>query len=146
MIKFAMEMYKKYEDVILYLFFGGLTFLISIGSYYVCAETLGMHYMVANVISWIVAVLFAYITNRIFVFKSSATGFAQILKELWLFIACRLTTGGMEIVIMFIGVTLMSVNDMIVKIISQIVVILSNYVFSKLIIFKKEKIAIDKKV
>lgn len=139
MIKFAINMYKKYEDVILYLFFGGLTFLICIGSYYVCAETLGMHYMVANAISWIIAVLFAYVTNRIFVFKSNARGFAQILKELWLFIACRLTTGGIEIVIMFIGVTMMNINDMFVKVIAQIIVILSNYVFSKLIIFKKNE-------
>ena len=137
-MKFIMNMYKKYEDVILYLFFGGLTFLICIASYYVCADILSMHYMVANVISWVIAVLFAYITNRIWVFKSNAKGFRAILKELWLFIACRLTTGGIEIVIMFIGVTLMNVNDMIVKIIAQIIVILSNYVFSKLIIFKKK--------
>lgn len=139
MIKFVMDMYKKYEDVILYLFFGGLTFLICIGSYYVCAEVLGMHYMIANVISWVIAVLFAYVTNRIWVFKSNAKGMMAILKELWLFIACRLTTGGIEVVIMFVGVTLMNVNDMIVKIIAQIIVILSNYVFSKLIIFKKKE-------
>lgn len=138
-MKIVMDMYKKYEDVILYLFFGGLTFLICIGSYYVCTETLGMQYMVANVISWVIAVLFAYITNRIWVFKSNAKGFGAILKELWLFIACRLTTGGMEVAIMFVGVTLMSVNDMVVKIIAQIIVILSNYVFSRLIIFKKKE-------
>lgn len=140
MIKLIVEMYKKYEDVILYLFFGGLTFLISIGSYYIFAETFEMHYMVANVISWIIAVLFAYVTNRIFVFKSNARGMKQIIKELWLFIACRLTTGGIEVVIMFLGVSLMSINDMIVKVIAQIIVILSNYVFSKLIIFKKNNV------
>ncbi|MDD2970550.1 MAG: GtrA family protein [Lachnospiraceae bacterium] len=131
-------MYKKYEDVILYLFFGGCTFLICMVSYYICAEPLGMNYMVANVISWVVAVLFAYITNRIFVFKSKVRDFTGVIKELWMFIACRLSTGVMEIVIMFVGVSLLKFNDLIVKAVAQVLVILSNYVLSKLLIFKKK--------
>lgn len=130
------DLYKKYEDVILYLFFGGCTFLVCMISYYICATPLGMNYMVANIISWIIAVLFAYITNRIFVFKSTVTGFAGILKELWMFVACRLSTGVMEIVIMFVGVSLLHINDLLVKGVAQVLVILSNYVLSKLIIFR----------
>ena len=131
------NLYKKYEDVILYLFFGGCTFLVCMISYYICATPLGMNYMVANIISWIIAVIFAYITNRIFVFKSKVTGFMAILKELWMFIACRLSTGVMEIVIMFVGVSLLHINDLFVKAVAQVLVILSNYVLSKLLIFKK---------
>jgi len=132
------NLYKKYEDVILYLFFGGCTFLVSMVSYYIFAETLGMNYMVANIISWILAVLFAYITNRIFVFKSKVKGAMAILKELWMFVACRISTGVMEVIIMFVGVSLMHANDLIVKGIAQVLVILSNYVLSKLIIFRKK--------
>ena len=134
---FIWKMYKKYEDVILYLFFGGLTFLVSMVSYYICATPLGINYMVANVISWILAVLFAYITNRIFVFKSTVTGIKGILKELWLFVACRLSTGVMEVVIMFVGVSLLKCNDLLVKGAAQVLVILTNYILSKILIFKK---------
>lgn len=130
--------YKKYEDVILYLFFGGCTFLVCMISYYICATPLGMNYMVANIISWVIAVLFAYVTNRIFVFKSKVKGLAEILKELWMFVACRISTGVMEIVIMFVGVSLLHFNDLIIKGIAQVLVILSNYVLSKLIIFRKK--------
>lgn len=131
------DLYKKYEDVILYLFFGGCTFLVSMVSYYILKLILGdEYYMVANIISWILAVLFAYITNRIFVFKSTVTGFVGILKELWMFVACRLSTGVMEIVIMFVGVSLLHINDLLVKGVAQVLVILSNYVLSKLIIFR----------
>lgn len=135
---FIWKMYKKYEDVILYLFFGGLTFLVCMVSYYICATPMGMNYMVANVISWIIAVLFAYITNRVFVFRSKVKDFNGIMKELWMFITCRLSTGVMEMVIMFVGVTLLQCNDLIVKGIAQVLVILSNYVLSKLLIFKKK--------
>ncbi|MDD3206523.1 MAG: GtrA family protein [Lachnospiraceae bacterium] len=130
-------MYKKYEDVILYLFFGGLTFLVSMVSYYICATPLGINYMVANVISWILAVLFAYITNRIFVFKSKVRDIKGILKELWMFVACRLSTGVMEVVIMFVGVSLLKCNDLLVKGAAQVLVILTNYILSKILIFKK---------
>ncbi len=134
---FIWKMYKKYEDVILYLFFGGLTFLVSMVSYYICATPLGINYMVANVISWILAVLFAYITNRIFVFKSKVRDIKGILKELWMFVACRLSTGVMEVVIMFVGVSLLKCNDLLVKGAAQVLVILTNYILSKILIFKK---------
>lgn len=135
-MNFIIKMYHKYEDIILYLFFGGLTFLVCMVSYYIFATPLHMNYMVANVISWIIAVLFAYITNRIFVFKSKVKDFVGIVKEIWMFFACRLSTGVMEIIIMFVGVSLLHCNDLIVKGIAQVLVILSNYVLSKLLIFK----------
>ena len=93
--------------------------------------------MVANVISWILAVLFAYITNRIFVFKSKVRDIKGILKELWMFVACRLSTGVMEVVIMFVGVSLLKCNDLLVKGAAQVLVILTNYILSKILIFKK---------
>lgn len=133
------DLYKKYEDVILYLFFGGCTFLVCMVSYYICATPLGMNYMVANVISWVIAVLFAYVTNRIFVFKSKVKGALAIARELWTFVVCRISTGVMEVIIMFVGVSLLQCNDLIVKGIAQILVILSNYVLSKLIIFRKKE-------
>ena len=90
---------------------------------------------IANILSWIGAVIFAYITNRKYVFESKNK---NILKECSSFFGARIITLIMDIVIMFVGVTLLKQNDKIFKILSQVVVIVSNYLFSKIFVFKKE--------
>ncbi|MEG1848646.1 MAG: GtrA family protein [Lachnospiraceae bacterium] len=132
-------LYKKYEDIILYLFFGVLTTVVNIVVYYVCANLMGMYYLAANVCAWIAAVLFAYVTNRIWVFKSTANGLQAILKELILFTGCRVLSGVMDMGIMFFMVSLVHIDDMIAKLVCQVLVTIANYVFSKLIIFKKQE-------
>ena len=96
---------------------------------------------IAVIISWIVGCLFAYVTNRKIVFKSESK---NILKEMASFITARLITLGMEMLIMFVFVTALGLNSdiwvLIWGIVAQIVVIVANYIFSKLFIFKKEKI------
>lgn len=134
---FIKKMYKKYEDVFWYLVFGVLTTIVNILVYYVFANIISMNYLIANVIAWAAAVLFAYVTNRIFVFKSTTKGLQAIVKEFSLFVGCRLVSGGVDMGIMFLMVSTMGINDMIAKIVCQIIVIVSNYIFSKLIIFKK---------
>ena len=140
------DLYVKYREVISYLFFGGLTTILNLVVKYILLFTIldaskAIQLQIAVIISWIVACLFAYITNRIFVFRSKSK---EILKEIISFFTARIITLGMEMLIMFIFVTLLALNSdlwvVIWSIISQIVVILANYIFSKLIIFKnKEK-------
>lgn len=145
MIKFVMEMYKKYEEAVNYLFFGFLAFLVNMVAYAAAARVLGadnekvLLVLIATSFAWIVAVLFAYWTNRNFVFKSRITDKAGIWKEFFSFVGARVVTGGMELVIMYVMVDMVHVDDMISKFICNVVVIISNYIFSKLWIFKKKE-------
>jgi putative flippase GtrA len=91
----------------------------------------------SNVIAWLLSVLFAYITNRKYVFNSKATSLNGKIKEITSFYVCRLLTFGVDMLSMYILIDLININDMISKIIANIIVIVLNYIFSKLIIFKK---------
>ncbi len=133
-------LYKKNEELINYLIIGVLTTFVSLATYYLCVLTflnpdIGWQLQVANIISWIFAVLFAYITNRLFVFKSTNK---EIIKEIINFVSSRITTLLIDMLIMFIFVTLLGFNDKIIKLIVQILIIILNYLFSKLFVFKKK--------
>ena len=130
------EYWEKYKDVILYLVFGVFTTVVNIVTYWVCVHLLGTNVMVGTILAWALAVFFAYVTNRTMVFHSSATGKGEILKEIGYFFACRLGTGVVDWVIMFVFVTVLYFNDMIVKIAANFIVIVLNYVLSKFVIFK----------
>ena len=139
------ELYLKYKEVINYLIFGVLATVVNLSVKYLLLFTIldatdAFELQVAVIISWIAACLFAYFTNRIIVFKSKSK---EILKEVISFFTARIVTLGMEMLIMFIFVTALSLNSnlwvAIWSIVAQAVVIISNYVFSKLIIFKKKE-------
>lgn len=131
--------YKAHKEVLLYLFFGGITTLVSIGSYGVCLYTCHIPALVANVISWILAVLTAYITNRIWVFESEAKGSAGIIKEMTAFFGGRLFSLLIEELIILIFINGLKCNAMAVKICAQIVVLILNYVISKFWVFRQRK-------
>ena len=134
------EMYLKYKEIINYLIFGVLTTVVSLAVYYICVYTFlnpenVVQLQIANIISWVAGVAFAYATNRKFVFESKEE---NKLKEAGKFVTSRITTLLMDMAIMFIGVTLCKFNDKIIKLISQVVVIVMNYLLSKIIVFKKK--------
>ena len=131
-------LYRKYKEVILYLVFGGLTTVINIVAYIFCARLLGMATVPSNALTWIVSVAFAYVTNKIFVFESRTETWAQTVKECFSFVMCRLATGVMDMVIMYVSVDVFHWNDVVMKILSNILVIVLNFIFSKLIIFAKK--------
>ena len=132
------KLWKKYEEAISYLFWGGVAFFLSMILFYIFANMMFLHEQVANVITWIICVIFTYFTNRIFVFKSKSKGWKNIGKEFFEFVTARVITLLMECVILFVFVDLLSCHNMIGKFIGQVVVIVSNYIFSKLWIFKKK--------
>lgn len=132
----VLYLYKKYKEILLYLFFGVLTTIVSLSTYYFFSEILEIHYLISNVFSWIFAVLFAYITNRLWVFKIKNNDIKSILKEMFAFINCRLLSGAIDMVVMFLLVDILIVNSMYAKLITQIIVVILNYIFSKLIVFK----------
>lgn len=129
--------YKKNKEILLYLFFGGLTFLVSIISYAFLNIQIGWNALIANIGSWILAVSFAYVTNRVWVFDSNAETTADFIKEITSFIGGRVATLVIEELILFIFITNLGMNSMLVKIVAQVIVIVLNYVISKLIVFKK---------
>ena len=127
----------KNKEILLYLFFGGLTFLVSIISYAFLNIQIGWNALIANIGSWILAVSFAYVTNRVWVFDSNAETTADFIKEITSFIGGRVATLVIEELILFIFITNLGMNSMLVKIVAQVIVIVLNYVISKLIVFKK---------
>lgn len=133
------ELIKKYKDVIPYLFFGVCTTLVNVAAYWVCAHPLKLNTMASTIVAWILAVLFAYVTNRKWVFHSEANTTSEILKEIISFFGCRLATGVVDWACMFVFVELLAWNDVIIKFAANVLVIILNYVASKLLIFKKKK-------
>ena len=127
--------YSKIKSVLLYLFFGGLTTVVSIGTFIAFDSHLGMDVLIANLLSWICAVSFAYVTNRIWVFSSHATGKAMG-QEILSFVGGRLATLGFEELVLWIFVSLLDFHSTIVKILAQAGVLILNYVISKIFVFK----------
>lgn len=130
-------LFKKYEAFISYVFFGGLTTLINLVVFWVTHEQMGINWAVANIIAWFLSVLFAFFTNKTWVFHSRYTTVWAFLKEIFLFFGARGASLVIDQSIMWIGIDLLHVGAMLTKLVDQIVVILINYVFSKWIFKKK---------
>ena len=135
------KLYLKYKEIINYLIFGILTTIVSLLTYYLLVLTIlnpnnPIELQIANIISWITCVTFAYITNRKYVFNSKDK---NITKEIIKFYSSRLTTLFLDMILMYIFVTKLQFNDKIIKIIAQILIIILNYILSKLLVFKKNK-------
>ena len=131
------KLLQKYGDILSYLFFGGLTTVVSLSIYWVCGHLLNWSATVSNVVSWIGAVAFAFLTNKPFVFKSHDWSWKVVWPELTKFLGCRIGSGVLETVVIFVTVDLLSWNDMLMKIIMQVTVVILNYVGSKLLVFRK---------
>lgn len=133
------SLFLKYKELILYVFFGGLTTVVNWGGYWLLADLCHVPYLWATAIAQIAAILFAYITNRIWVFESKAKGFSAIFWEMVRFFGCRAFSFVLDLLCMRVGVGTLKINDKVMKLLSNIVVIIVNYVFSKLIVFRKPK-------
>lgn len=147
------KLIKKYKEIILYIFFGVLTTIVNFVIYFIMNALLGEDmYLVSNVIAWIGAVAFAYITNKIWVFESKSRESKTLLREIGEFVSARLLSLGIEETGLYIFVDLLKFSaysfsflrltitgDVIAKVIMQVIVVTLNYIFSKFIIFKKVK-------
>ena len=129
-----LALYQKHKELILYVFFGGLATVVSIGTFFLF--DLILHELVANILSWVITVGFAYWTNRTWVFCSQVRGKA-VWKEMATFYSGRLLTLGLEELILLVFATILAWNATLVKIAAQVMVLAGNYIISKLFIFKK---------
>lgn len=131
-----MKKLLKYKEIILYLVFGILTTLVNIVIYFIFANIFMINYLISNIIAWIISVLFAYLTNRKYVFESKRS---SIFFEMISFFCSRGITGLLDITLMWLFVENLILDDFIAKIFVNIIVIVLNYLFSKMIIFKEGK-------
>ena len=138
MINILLPYYKKYKEIILYLIFGFLTTVVNYVSYFALTRVFGIGLVPSNIIAWLFAVMFAYITNRKWVFESKTRG-AKVLLEIGSFVAARIFSGVVDTVAMVVLVERLSVNDLIAKVLVSVLVIILNYILSKLVIFKKKQ-------
>lgn len=129
------EHVKSYKGIILYLFFGICTTVVNVCVYFIWIYWLGAGTITGTIWAWIFAVIFAYITNKIFVFNSSSWKKKVVLKEATSFFMCRAATGVLDIFIMVLGVDVFHLFDIEIKIFSNVVVIVANYIASKHMIF-----------
>lgn len=128
---------RKYQDIISYLFFGVLTTAVNYVVYLPCYNLLGLSAAVSNVIAWVGAVAFAYLTNKPFVFKSHDWSAETVIPELTKFVGCRVGSGLLETGIIFVCVDLLRFDGNGMKLITSVLVVVLNYVGSKLLVFKK---------
>lgn len=137
------NLYKKYQEIINYLIVGVLTTVVSIVTYFLFSLILDIEnnilFTLANVLSWICAVIFAYITNKKFVFNTTTSNKKEEIKVFSMFVSSRITTLLIELAFMFVTVKVILINDKIAKVIAQFIVIVLNYILSKLFVFKKNK-------
>ncbi len=129
--------YERHKEKLLYVFFGGLTTVVSLVSFWLVDRVMAQNEHVANLVSWILAVLFAFVTNRIWVFGARTEGLAAFVRQLLSFYGGRLATLGIEEALLLIFITWLQFDSMIVKIAAQIVVLILNYIVSKLLVFRK---------
>lgn len=139
LIIFGLKIYdgldNKIKEILKYLIVGGLTTVVSIVSYYIVRLFIE-NYLICTVISWIFAVAFAYITNRVFVFNSKRE---NVFKECTEFVFSRILSLVAEVAVMYLLVDFLNISDKISKIIVQVIIVILNYVFSKLFVFKENK-------
>ena len=128
---------RKYYDILVYLFFGVLTTLVNYIVYLPCYNLLHLSAAVSNAIAWVVAVAFAYLTNKPFVFRSYDWSAKTVVPELTKFVGSRVASGALETAIIFVTVDLLQWNGNVMKLITSVLVVILNYVASKLLVFKK---------
>lgn len=131
--------YRKHKEIFLYLFFGGLSFFVSVGTFALFNAAFGLSEHIANVISWIVTVTFVYFTNKLWVFRVKLRTRLEAIAQILSFFAARLGTLFVEEAILFVFITRLDFNSVAVKIAAQVVVIVLNYVVSKVFVFRRKE-------
>lgn len=131
------KLLEKYWDILSYLFFGVLTTVVNYLVYLPCYNMLGLSATVSNVIAWVVSVAFAYLTNKPFVFKSNDWSAKTVIPELIKFVSCRLGSGAIETLILLLSVDIMGWDGNLWKLLTSVIVVILNYIGSKLLVFRK---------
>ena len=137
MIKACFDLYKKNRTKVLYLIYGGFTTVINIAVFWLMTKQLNIDTVLSNSVAWLVSVLFAFITNKLIVFESRDMTLKLIAAELFMFLIARVLSGALDTAIVWYFIDKLHYSELLIKITSNVIVIVLNYVFSKMFIFKK---------
>ena len=135
--KLIVGLYERFRELFWYGVFGVLTTIINMAAFWLFSDMLSVHYMVANVIAWVIAVAFAYVTNKLWVFESKSWARSVWIPECIGFVSARLATGLLDMGLMYLMISIIGVPKMWAKLVSNVVVIIGNCVLSKLVVFRK---------
>lgn len=138
MIQNIRKLIEKHWDIVSYLFFGVCTTIVNYLIYIPCYNVVHLSATVSNMIAWVVAVAFAYLTNKPFVFKSNDWSAKTVIPELTKFVSCRIGSGAAETLVLFLAVDLLGWNGNLWKLVTQVMVTVMNYIGSKLLVFRKK--------
>lgn len=136
-IKTILGLYSNYKEIINYLIFGALAMAVNFISYFLFARMLKIDEVISSGLSWVVSVIFAYITNKLFVFVKKAENKKELIKEILIFMSCRIFSGAFcDVGTFAVMVKVLKINDIIAKVVTQVMVVIVNYICSKLIVFR----------
>ena len=127
----------KYKRIITYVVFGALTTAINVITYYLFYNVTNLPNTLSVIIAWVLSVAFAFVTNKLFVFESKSWQAKIAAKEAFDFFICRIATGVLEVALMFLLVDMLKLNGTLMKLVTNVIVIILNFIASKLVIFKK---------
>lgn len=127
------------KELVLYLIFGVLSFIVSMLTYALFNVEMDINELVANVLSWIITVMFAFLTNRVWVFNSHTKGIKLFIMQMVAFYSGRIVTLFIEEMIILVFITWLRFDSMLIKLIAQVIVIILNYLISKLVVFNKSE-------
>ncbi len=124
------------KQILAYLFWGVVTTIVGFGVYYVFVSIFSTYYLAANVISWLSAVLVAFVSNKVFVFKKHEYSSNKLAREFLTFVCTRISTGILDMLLLFLLVSFLGINELISKIVVSVMVVILNYVFGKWVVFR----------
>lgn len=139
------ELMMRYKHMLAYVFFGVCTTAVNVFVYFLCARLMGLNTAWSTILAWFFAVMFAFLTNKSLVFGSKSWERSLLIRELSAFYLCRLATGVIDLATMLLTVDVLGWNDVLMKFVSNVIVIVLNYVASRFIIFKKGREISDPK-
>ena len=135
-LNFISKIYYKYRQIWLYLFWGVVTTITNILIYFILANLININYIISTILAWLISILVAYFSNRTYVFESKTNN--RKIKEFINFLISRLFTLLLDVVGMYIGISILLINDVLMKVLINILVIVANYIISKLFVFKNK--------
>ncbi len=133
----VLNFYSRYKGIIKYIVFGALTTVINVVVYHLLYNTLALPNTLSVIVAWLLSVAFAFVTNKLFVFESKSRDKKVVTKEAFEFFVCRLATGVLEVALMFLLVDILMLNGTLMKLLTNVIIIILNYIASKLVIFRK---------
>lgn len=134
----ALDLLKKYRELIVYGIVGVMTTLLNLAVYFVLTSWLGVHYIVSDIIAWVICFVFSFVTNKIYVFKSAEWTFDVLFREVSKFFTSSIFTGVVDVGLLYAMVDLMHINGTVSKITDNVVIIILNYILRKLWVFKEK--------